>query len=362
MPGHPPRPAPRPSRTAVALLLLVVASAPAFAAEVAVNLTAEQVLAAGILTQPLTASGAGRITLTGRIETPENAPDPVLAPAQGRVAAVFAHPGDEVKAGAPLLALAGPEIARLQRDLQDSTTLAQSARQRAARDAQLHEEGIISKARHEQAQASARVADGQLESLRRMLGAARFEAGRLLLRAPRAGLVSGPAFGTGDAVATGELIAHIGPLQAPLVSLDAPVGIARSLRVGDALVVRSRGCKQAAVLHSIGRNVDPQTQTVTLHAELPAPSCLLPGEIIFAEATPATLSRQGFALPPEAFVRRAQSSFVFVQTAQGFVPTAVDAEAAAAGFAQAPGLNAGMRVAVQGTALLKAEWLRRGAD
>jgi cobalt-zinc-cadmium efflux system membrane fusion protein len=354
------------SRRAPWLILILafplLAALPAQASEAALTLSGQQVQKSEIATAPLArTAGSGRVTLTGRAETAENGPDPVLAPTQARVIAVCAHPGDSVEKGAPLLALAGPEVAALRRALDDAITLSGAARQRAVRERQLYAEGIISKARLEQAVSAAQVADGLLANQRMVMGSATFEpGGRLLLRASRAGMVSGPAFGTGDAVGTGDLIAYIGKPQAPLISLDAPVAVARALRVGDELKIHSRGCEEAAVLHAIGRNVDPATQTVALHAEVAGPSCLLPGEIITATATPRSLAEDAFALPAAAFVRRGSRTFLFVDSAQGFIPVAVDTNAASAGFARATSLRTGMKVVVKGTALLKAEWLKRG--
>jgi hypothetical protein len=107
--------------------------------------------------------------------------------------------------------------------------------------------------------------------------------------------------------------------------------------------------------------VDPATQTVALHGEIAGPSCLLPGEIVTATVTPRLLAKEAFALPPAAFVRRGNATYLFVESPQGFVPVAVDAGAARLGFARAADLHAGSRVVVRGAALLKAEWLKRGA-
>lgn len=355
----------RPAWRAVLLAFFWLPAFRSFAVDGALVLSAEQIRGARIVTAPLRTephTGAGLITLTGHVESAERGPEPILAPCQARVVAVFSHPGDAVAAGAPILLLAGPEVAALRRSLDEATTLAGAARQRAARERTLYDEGIISKSRLELAESALALANGQLVSQRQLLGAAQFNAGgRLLLRAPHAGHVSGPAFGAGEALTTGELIATVGPVQAPLVSLDAPVVVARALRIGDELRVQSRGCTDRAVLHAIGRTVDPDTQTVALHGEVDGPSCLLPGEIITASVTPRALAVDAFPVPPAAFVRRGNGTYLFMRSAQGFLPVAVDADAANAGFARAAGLSGGMQVVVEGAALLKAEWLKRGA-
>src|ERR1700736_5454541 len=123
---------------------------------------------------------------------PEHGPDPVLAPASAMVVAVYAHPGDTVARGAPIVAVAGSGAVVLRQALQDATTLAKAANQRADRDRLLYSDGIISLARLEQSNLAAALASGQLASQGRLVGDAQFDAGgRLLLRAPRAGAPQG---------------------------------------------------------------------------------------------------------------------------------------------------------------------------
>jgi hypothetical protein len=346
-------------------LAWAVFSTGAHAVESAIPLSADQLRGGDIATLSLTLGDhpvAGRVTLTGRVEMAERGPDPVLAPANAMVVAVYAHPGDAVTAGAPLVAVAGPGVLALRQSFHDAETVAKTANQRADRDQMLYTDGIIALARLEQSKSAATLANGQLMSQRQLLGAARFDTGgRLVLRAPRGGFVSGPAFGTGDGMTVGELIAYIGKPLAPLISLDAPVSVARGLSIGDQLSIRSGGCTETAVLHAVGRTVDPTTQTVALHGEVEGPSCLLPGEIVTATVTPRALATAAFALPPSAFVRRGNATYLFLKSAQGFVPVPVDAEAARSGFALGPELHAGSQVVVRGAALLKAEWLKRSA-
>ena len=66
-------------------------------------------------------------------------------------------------------------------------------------------------------------------------------------------------------------------------------------------------------------------------------------------------------MPAAAFVQRGNGTFVFARSANGFIPVAVDTDAARAGYVRASGLTVGTLVVVQGAALLKAEWLKRGS-
>ena len=347
----------------VLLATWITSSAAGFEAPIA--LSPEQQRGGNIVTQVLGATDArtaGNITLTGRVEMGESGPDPVLAPAAAMVVAIYAHPGDHVARGAPLIAVAGSGAVALRQSLQEAETTFTTAQQRADRDEALYSAGVIALGRLEQTRAAAIVAKTQRASMRQLLGSSQFDAGgRLVLRAPRAGFVSGPAFGTGDSVAVGDLIAHVGKPLTPLVSLDAPATVARSLHVGDALSVRNGDCRAIAALHAIGRTVDSGTQTVALHGELEGPSCLLPGEIVTATVSPRAQGGDAFALPASAFVRRGNSTFVFLRSSRGYTPVAVDAEAARSGFARAESLHGDSQVVVQGTALLKAEWLKRSA-
>src|ERR1700736_5427213 len=106
---------------------------------------------------------------------PEHGPDPVLAPASAMVVAVYAHPGDTVARGAPIVAVAGSGAVALRQALQDATTLAKAANQRADRDRLLYSDGIISLARLEQSISAAALASGQTRKPEPPGGAAQFD-------------------------------------------------------------------------------------------------------------------------------------------------------------------------------------------
>jgi hypothetical protein len=74
-------------------------------------------------------------------------------------------------------------------------------------------------------------------------------------------------------------------------------------------------------------------------------------------AIAGTRSAQSVTVPAAALVWKAGQPHVFVQTAQGFVPTAVQLARQNASDAEVVGLAAGSRVAVRGVAALKAQWL-----
>jgi len=68
-------------------------------------------------------------------------------------------------------------------------------------------------------------------------------------------------------------------------------------------------------------------------------------------------SAQGLAVPAASLVWKANAPYVFVETAQGFTPTAVQLVRQNASQAEVTGLIPGSRVAAKGVAALKAQWL-----
>jgi hypothetical protein len=72
------------------------------------------------------------------------------------------------------------------------------------------------------------------------------------------------------------------------------------------------------------------------------------------QGTPPTLS---LVVPAAALVWKASLPYVFVESAQGFVPTPVQLVRQNASQVEVTGLAAGSRVAAKGVAALKSQWL-----
>lgn len=351
----------------VAALVLTMESAEgapsAGASQAPISLTAAQQSTIGIETMVLDASpaaGMGRLSFGGRVEFADRAPAAVLAPGAGRVTAVYAHPGESVKRGEPLLTVAGPDIAMARSGLEAAAAAAESANRRAARDKALFDAGAIPRSRLDGSEAQDRTAAAALGAARSVLSTGIFEpTGGLRLQAPVGGRVMGPALAPGDTVSAGQVLAYVANVPEMHVAISVPLVIARSLTVDDGVLISSPSCEAAGRVHAVGQDIEPDSQAVAVHISLDGPTCFAPGESVTAKLAPRPSDRDSYAVPATAFVTVGAQTFVFLVTDKGFLPVEVDASGARAGYARSTTLHRGQRVVIRGTAVLKAEWLKR---
>lgn len=138
------------------------------------------------------------------VQTPLQAPavleaDParvanILPPLAGRVAALYVHLGDAVKAGQPLFAMDSAELAQARSDLQHARIALEQTKKALARQQDLADHHIAAQKDLEQAQADHDGAQSEYErasAVFRTLGIAESGGGReLTVRSPLAGRVS----------------------------------------------------------------------------------------------------------------------------------------------------------------------------
>lgn len=329
-------------------------------------LSASQQASIGIETAALDAPpgpGTGRLTFGGRVEFAERGPASIIAPTAAQVTAVYAHPGERVRRGEPVLSLTGPDVINARLTLESAAAAAAAARQRLDRDTRLYSSGAIARSRLEATQSQERSAAATLAAARAVLGGGDFDAsGTLRMRATAAGLVMGPALAPGDAVRMGQVLGYVAESPAIHVALAVPVAIARTLHPGDAVFISTPGCEATGRLHAIGGDIDTDTQAAAVHVSIDEPSCLAPGETVSARLAARPAAHDGFAVPAAAFVTVGNRAYVFLAGPAGFEPVEVDVTGMRAGYAVGKGLAPGRRVVIRGAAVLKAEWQKRSAD
>lgn len=343
-----------------ALLALGVSSA--FAASERILLTPSQRANARIEIGVLGDAGSQiptGVTVTGRVESGAGGRTVLASPAAGSIVELSARPGNALERGQAILTLGGPDVAALQSAARATRAAATAAGQRVRRDRVLLKEGVIAASRLEQSEAEYATTRAQLRQSTSALPGSDLLSrdGELLVRAPVAGVFAGPSLALGQRVEVGDTLAVIGTATQLRVALAARPNVARSLRAGDAVVVRGRSCEARAVLRAVGVGVEPN-QVVAVDALITdRDSCLLPGETVTASVAPHSSAKDSYALPPRAFVRRGAEVFIFVERADGFEPVRIDPQAARAGFARSALLRRGDRVAITGSALLKGAWI-----
>jgi len=167
-----------------------------------------------------------------------------MAEARARIPGVVTdlavREGDRVRAGQRIATITDSRLGQEAGayGAQAAAAEAQAARAKADLDriSFLHKEGVYAKARLDEATAASRAADAQARAARAQQGTVNAVAGQGAVLAPAAGRVLRADIPEGSAVAPGMVIATItaGP---PVVRLDVPEGLGRSLSVGAPVTV-----------------------------------------------------------------------------------------------------------------------------
>jgi len=275
----------------------------------------------------------------------------VSAPAAGVVQGVHVVSGERVRQGQPLVRFASPWLAELQRDTEQANAQLAQAQAQRVRDEYLFREGIVPQSRLEQTRVAESVARAARDEKLRQAKIAGVSAGAMVaeLAAPFAGRVGEMAVSPGQRVEAGATLARVtrdGPLAVEVMVPRASVG---RIAPGARLRVGSADGKVVAI--------DPQmmagAQMTMVRGQLPATADLLPGQAVEAEIDTAV---RGVRLPARALVRNQGSTLCFVAAgAPGrFVAQPVQVLTEDAHEAVVTGVAADARVAVEGTAALKA--------
>lgn len=223
----------------------------------------------------------------------------MAAQVAGTVVRLSAQAGERVRAGQPLVQLdarsalqqAGAAAAQL-----DAAGAAQDvAAQEFRRQQQLFEQGYISPAALERAEAQFKAASAQARAQRASAGVAHTESGHFMLRAPYDAIVSDVPVMLGDLALPGR----------PLLTLFDPTALRVAVAVPESLLPRLQSAQgRAAEVDVAGQRIvaarwemlpaaDPATHTVTVRVALPFP---LPTG---ATARPGSFARVQLPLGPQ---------------------------------------------------------------
>lgn len=289
------------------------------------------------------------------------------APAAAMVSEVLVQAFQEVKAGAPLLRLASPELGQWQLQAIQASSRAQLARQQAQREQTLFDEGIIAARRLQEAKAAEREAEAALQQASatlRLAGmdgaalAALLRSGQpqdsLLLRAPRGGTVGAIDLRPGQRVEAGAPLLSIAS-GALALDIQVPLGAQASWPAGTPVQISGREAQ--ARLTGTAPGVTPGSQSLMLRAvfDKPVPG-LRAGEML-SVSLPVGQAGSGWTLPLSAVAHEGKQAYVFVRTKDGFSARAVTLSASAGQQVQVQGtLKAGEQVAHSGVVALKGAW------
>lgn len=339
------------------LVWALFGATPAFAADV-LPLTAAQKTNLGIVTVAAAAQTASpALAYPARVTLPPASVRVVAAAGAGLVTQLHVQAGDTVKRGAPLVTLSMAGLADAQNAVTQARLKSQLAASNAARDEKLFSEGLIAESRLRATRSEAQSARASLAAAQTalaLLGTGRVAGSSITLTAPIAGVVTESAAEPGQRVDAGMALVKLADLSKLALEIPLSPTQARQVAVGQAVTVAgsSASGRVTALLPQL--NV---SQSVLARASLVDPQGLLrPGQSVQV-AIAGVQSAQSLAIPAAALVWKINVPYVFVETAQGFVPTRVQLVRQNASEAEVSGLAAGSRVAVKGVAALKSQWL-----
>lgn len=338
------------------VLLALSCTAPAAAADV-LPLTAAQKKNLGIATATTTQGDSPALTYPARVTLPPAGVRVVAAAGEALVTRLHVQAGDTVRQGAPLVTVSMPGLAEAQATLTQARLRAQLAADNAARDEKLFAEGLIAESRLRATRSEAQSAQASLtaaQSMLTLLGQGKVSGSTLTLTAPIAGVVTESMVEPGQRVDAGMALVKLADLSR--LALDIPLSTTQAQQVAVGMEVRVEGSAASGRITALLPQLSA-AQSVLARASLADPQKLLrPGQSVQA-AIVGVRTAQSLTVPSAALVWKARVPHVFVETAQGFVPTPVALLRQNADQAEITGPGAGSRIAVKGVAALKAQWL-----
>lgn len=312
--------------------------------------------------------------VTGRLVWDEDTTVRIYSPVEGRVTAVLAQTGDEVKKGAVLARLDSPDFQQVQTDARKAAADFQFAQRSLTRSRDLLDHGAAAGKDVEAAEDA--FANAQAEQLRTAERLARYDSavgsandGLYGLRSPVAGMVVEKNLNLGQEVRPDLMLANAPQLLAAQfvvseprqlwVLLDVTENDMGMLQVGQKLRIRSGAFPKQIFngeLEAIGQSLDPATRTVKARGVVDNSSLLLRSEMyVDVDIDLPAPAAGSVSVVSNAVFTKDGSHFVFVETNPGtFERRKVETGAESAGnVVIQQGLTAHERVLVDGTLLVE---------
>ena len=362
------------ARPLSALLLLLLSAAPVWAAH-EVAITHAQAEALGVrVARPQPAADAASAAYAARVVIPPHQEQVVATPLDGLLESLQVARGDTVTAGQVVAQLHSPGLVNLQRDYLQALSQERLAAEQLSRDEALFRDGIIAERRlletrslHGQASAAlfaeretlrlSGIPDQDITALR----TARHIGAKLALRSPRDGTVIEVLAVPGQRMEGAAPLLRVASLDQLWLEIRLPVELLGEVQVGAR--VETLDGAAGGLVTATGGAVDPQDESLLVRAEVDTGrERLRPGQFVQARIRGVTGS-DSFRVPAVAVVRRGDGDFVFVRTAAGFEPVAVERVADEGQQVVVRGaLNEESQIAVSGVAALKGAWMGLGGE
>ena len=342
----------------------------------ALVLTPEQVRSAGIATAPAEdRQEAMPIQATATIEPAGNGQARIGPRVAGRIAALRAQAGDQVKQGQVLAIVDAPELGRARADFLAALASANVAREGANREKALFEKKISAEREWREAEAQAVRARAEKEAAENRLHALGVSDDELPKMRVDGHLVSTMEIVSPISGIVAERSGTLGQMVDPQATLFVVLDLRRvwlqvdvyeqdlpQVRRGQKASVRVKaapGEEFTGVVDSVGAVVDPKSRTVRVRVVLDNPRGVLkPG--MFATVSIAGTAgekRRGLYVPSAAIQRLGNERAVFVVRGENtFEPRRIEIAREGAEWTEiAKGLAAGDLIVTKGAFALKSE-------
>jgi len=330
-----------------------------------VELTATQILSAGITVVSVGGGGGEEIRLAGRVEPMIDARAMVAAAVSGRVESVLVAPGQSVRAGQPLVNIVSGEAATFRAEVEAAAAQAEAARQAYQRNRNLSDQGVIARQEVEASRAELLSAEAAMRAARARSSAAGSPSasGLLSITSPITGVVGNVQVGPGGFIPQGGVVAEVSnPTQVEMVFNAPPYRVA-DVRPGAPMrVIGPNGEFDAVVLGVAvnavaGGNGASIIRARSNAAMLPPAGSAVTGSIFTGQ------SAGGMTVPTEAVQTIDGNTVVFVQSNGSFQATPVLVGRQAGGHTEIlRGLTGSERIASANAFLLKAELAKGEAE
>lgn len=272
------------------------------------------------------------------------------------VTAIHFSDGQQVRAGDVLVELDREAVAA---DLAAATAAFEESRSQFGRSRELLATQALSRAQHEQLEAT-------MKSNEARVAAARARLADTYIRAPFSGRVGFRQVSLGALINPGTLITTLDDISAIKVDFGVPEAHVGALKPGQNIAARTTaypGRTFSGRVVSVDSRVDPVTRSVTVRAAVPnRDAALKPGMFLTVDLTqddrPALMIREEAVVPEQA------RQFVYVLEGGAVAKREVTLGRREPGFVEiTAGIKPGERVVVEGTLKLRdgAEVIEQGA-
>jgi cobalt-zinc-cadmium efflux system membrane fusion protein len=324
--------------------------------------------------RPATAGDVSTLTAQAYVTVPPDRESVIGSTQSGLVLRMRAATGDIVSAGQTLAEVQSPAFLTLQQEYLEAVQAAAVSTAQLDREEQLHAEGIIPARRLAETRARAVADTARVQEHRQMLRIAGMLAAEidalastlqleetLLIRSPINGIVLDTLATSGRNVGPAEALYRVADVSRLWLDIRVPqervAGVSAGMRVQ---IPRPDGNASAVVL-AVGGAVDPETQTVSVRAEIEGDAHgLLPGQLLatsFLPPLPADSEDRALAVPVSAVVRSADRSYVFVRSENGVDVEPVTVVGRSGGSVYLRDADPEWQIAVAGVSALKSVWL-----